>query len=390
MIGDRADSEEEDAILSMRMAAMLNASPASFLSIVGALFAVYVYWAPSTILPLLVWFACIAAIACTNLLSTVLYARKIPTSWTARAWARFVSIMHLLSGLTWGVGGGWMLSFADQHQALLTISIGLAAVTVSIPSVVHLKAYNLFHLPIFWSYAVGLVFSSLQFNWLIATGFFLLGAFAVLIGRSLGDQLSNALRLSIENKRLAERLEERSAALEAANRDLEIENLTDPLTGVANRRRLMSFARAIRGRCAILVVDIDHFKSYNDTFGHVEGDTCLVAVAETLQRSVRPTHDLVARLGGEEFAIVLNDVSTVEASALAERMRVNVETLKSARRGRIRRQVTVSLGFATRAADQKKSLTTLMEEADAAVYRAKAGGRNRVCGDDAAPERNVA
>lgn len=390
MIGDRADSEEEDAILSMRMAAMLNASPASFLSIVGALFAVYVYWAPSTILPLLVWFACIAAIACTNLLSTVLYARKIPTSWTARAWARFVSIMHLLSGLTWGVGGGWMLSFADQHQALLTISIGLAAVTVSIPSVVHLKAYNLFHLPIFWSYAVGLVFSSLQFNWLIAAGFFLLGAFAVLIGRGLGDQLSNALRLSIENRQLAERLEERSAALEAANRELEIENHTDPLTGVANRRRLMSFARAIRGRCAIMVIDIDHFKSYNDTFGHVEGDACLVAVAETLQRSVRPNQDLAARLGGEEFAVVLNDVSAEHAAALAERMRASIELLSDSPKSRVRRRVTVSIGLATRAADQSKPLAVLMEEADAAVYRAKSGGRNLVCADAPKPGRNVA
>ncbi|MGD9914291.1 MAG: GGDEF domain-containing protein [Rhizobiaceae bacterium] len=390
MTAELPDREEQDAILSMRMDAMLSSSPASFLSLFGALFAVYVYWAPPTAVGLIVWSACIAAIAFANLASTILHARNLPTGWTAHSWARFVSVMHLLSGLTWGVGGGWMLSFADQHQALLTITIGLAAVTVSIPSVVHFPAYNLFHLPIFWSYAIGLVFSSLQFNWLIAIGFFLLGAFSWLIGRGLGDQLSNALRLSFENRRLAERLEERTAALEAANRELEIESHTDPLTGVANRRQLMTFARAVRGRCALLVVDIDHFKSYNDSFGHVEGDACLVAVAETLERSVRPNQDLVARLGGEEFAVILTDVSAEHAADMAERMRANVEKLHKGRKGGSWRLVTVSIGLSIRTSEQHKSLAVMMEEADAAVYRAKAGGRNLVCGDGVAQDRNVA
>jgi diguanylate cyclase (GGDEF)-like protein len=388
--GDEVHRTEEDAILSMRMDALLNSSPASFLSIIGALFAVYVYWSPSTSIGLVVWLFCIVAVAGTNLLSTLAYARRIPSGWNAHSWSRFVCIMHLASGLTWGLGGAWMLTLADQHQALLTLSIGLAAVTVSIPSVVYLKAYNLFHLPIFWSYAVGMVFSTLHFNWLIATGFFLLGGFAIVIGRGLGDQLSNALRLSIENKRLAERLEERSGALEAANRELEIESHTDPLTGVANRRRLMSYARAVRGPCAILVVDIDHFKSYNDSFGHVEGDMCLVAVAETLASFARPEHDLVARLGGEEFAIVLGDVSAGEAAVMAERIRASVEALSSARKARIRRVVTVSIGLAARTADRNQTMSTLMEQADAAVYRAKSGGRNRVCAEDLTPSRSVA
>lgn len=385
----QADTGEQDAILSMRMDAMLNSSPASFLSIVGALFAVYAYWSPATSVALVVWSFFIVAIALTNLVSTILYARRLPSSWGGRSWARFVSVMHLLSGLTWGVGGAWMLTFANQDQALLTLCIGMAAVTVSIPSVVYFRAYNLFHLPIFWTYTIGLAFSTLQFKWLIATGFFLMGAFAVIIGRGLGDQLSNALRLSIENRRLADRLKERGAELEAANRQLEIENHTDPLTGVANRRRLMSFARALRGRCAILVVDIDHFKSYNDSFGHVEGDTCLIAVATALEQSIRPDRDLLARLGGEEFAVVLDDVDAEEAVAMAERMRANVEALSSARRARIRRKVTVSIGLATRGADEAKSLVALMEQADAAVYRAKSDGRNQVYIGEGRANRNL-
>lgn len=330
MIRTEADNEEQDAILSMRMDAMLNSSPASFLSIIGALFAVYAYWTPPAAAALIVWLFCIVGVAVTNVVSTFLYARKLPSTWGPRSWARFVRVMHLVSGLTWGIGGAWMLTFANVDQALLTLAIGLAAVTMSIPSVVCFRAYNLFHLPIFWTYAVGIALSTLQFKWLISSGFVLLGAFAIVIGRDLGDQLTNALRLSIENKRLADSLEERGAALEAANRQLEIDSRTDPLTGIANRRHLMSFARAIRGRCAILVIDVDHFKSYNDSFGHVEGDTCLVAVAGALERWVRPRRDLVARLGGEEFAVVLDDIAAGDAVAIAEAMRASVESLNSA------------------------------------------------------------
>lgn len=389
-MGETSDREDRDAILSMRMDAMLHSSPASFLSFVGAVFEVYVYWSPSTATILLVWSGCIAAIACTNLAAAFLYARGIPSRWTARSWARFVCVMHLLSGLAWGIGGGWMLSLANEHQALLTLSIGLAAVTVSIPSVVHLAAYNLFQLPIFWCYAVGLLASSLQFGWMIATGFFILGAFSILLGRGLGAKISSALHLSIENKRLAQRLEERGVALEAANRALEIESHTDPLTSVANRRGLMSFARSARGRCAMMVIDIDHFKSYNDAFGHVDGDACLVEVAGALRGSIRPQHDLVARLGGEEFAVFLAGISAQEASATAEAIRANVQALQGSGSRRVRRQVTVSVGLSTRGLEQRKSLATLIEEADAAVYRAKAGGRNQVCVADAAPNRHVA
>lgn len=390
MAEPEAVGEEQDIILKMRMDALLNSSPASLLSIVAALFALYAYWEPATALPLVLWLICIVAVAVTNVVSTFLYARRLPASWEPRTWARFVRAMHLISGLTWGVGGAWMLTLADGNQALLTLTIGMAAVTVSIPSVVYLRAYNLFQLPIFWTYAIGLAFSTLQFKWLIASGFFLMGAFAVIIGRGLGDQLSAALRLSIENRRLADRLEERSGALEEANRQLEIDSRTDPLTGVANRRHLMSFARAVRGRCAILVIDVDHFKSYNDSFGHVEGDTCLVAVAGALERWVRPRRDLVARLGGEEFAVVLDDISVEDAVAIAEAMRASVEALSFAPRTRIRRQVTVSIGLATRSADEGKTIATLMEQADAAVYRAKSGGRNRVCESDIAAGRDVA
>ena len=372
-------TRDDRSILSLQMDAIHSSSPASFLSVIGASLAVYVYWSADIATGLLLWFACIFAIAATNVVTAAMRVRGMPERWTDRTWERFVCVMHLLSGLTWGIGGGWMLSIANEQQALVTIAIGLCAVTVSIPSVVHQTAYNLFHFPIFWGYAVGALFSSLEFSWVVAIGFFLLAPFATLVGRDLGRKLVLALRLSIENKRLAERLEERGAALESANRELEVLSTTDPLTGVANRRRLMSFGRAAPASCAVLVVDIDHFKSYNDTFGHVEGDVCLVAVAEALRSSVRPHLDLVARLGGEEFVVVLTETTQDTAESVAERMRTNIESVYASGSKRIRRVVTASIGFSVRSPDRPRSFARLMEEADAAVYQAKAAGRNQVC-----------
>ncbi len=376
---DSEPTRDDRSILSLQMDAIHSSSPASFLSIIAALLSVYVYWSPDIATGLLIWFGCIFAIAATNVITTAMRVRGVPAGWTDDAWERFVCVMHLLSGLTWGIGGGWMLSIATGQQALLTISIGLGAVTVSIPSVVHQTAYNLFHFPIFWCYAVGAAFSSLEFRWVLAFGFVILAPFASWIGRDLGRKLVMALRLSIENRRLAERLEDRSAALESANRELEVLSSTDPLTGVANRRHLMAFGRAAPPLCAVLIVDIDHFKSYNDTFGHVEGDACLVAVANALQSSVRPHLDLVARLGGEEFAVVLTGASNDVAAAIAETMRINIENAHTSGPKRIKRVVTASIGFSVRSVDRPRSFAKLMEDADAAVYQAKAAGRNRVC-----------
>jgi len=376
-------------ILSLRLDAIHKPSPASLLSIIGGFVALSIYWSPAMKTGLLIWLGAIVAVAVTNIVTGYMRMHGVPRNWTNQTWIGFVMLMHLLSGLTWGIGGGWMLTYANESQALVSLAIGLAVVTISIPSTIHQGAYNLFHLPIYLAYSVGLQFSSLEYAGLISNGFILIGLFSSLIGRSLGKQLTAALVFSIENKQLVERLAERSAALETANRKLEIESQTDPLTGVANRRQLMTFARSLRGRCAVLVIDIDHFKSYNDSFGHTEGDVCLVAVADTLSRHAGPDKDVVARLGGEEFAVVLADTTEEQALAVAEAIRLSIEGLRASRPMNIKRLVTVSIGISVRAAAERKNLDTLMDEADAAVYRAKTSGRNMVCIEGKQPKKDT-
>ena len=184
---------------------------------------------------------------------------------------------------------------------------------------------------------------------------------------------------------LARRFAERVHEVERLSHDLQraqSEALLDPLSGLKNRR---GFERAVHAifasgdteEVAILVVDVDRFKTLNDTYGHLLGDKVLRAVAHILQTNIKG-RDVAARLGGDELAILLPGTTERGAEALAEQIRVAVAA------GRIHRTdgqdlkgiVTVSIGIAVGKATE--SFEALLERADAALYRAKREGRNRV------------
>jgi diguanylate cyclase (GGDEF)-like protein len=159
----------------------------------------------------------------------------------------------------------------------------------------------------------------------------------------------------------------------------------DALTGLANRRSFeLALAREIDrvariGEPALLLaLDIDHFKRVNDTHGHASGDLVLKAVAGALLDCVRPM-DLVARVGGEEFAIVMPNCAAPFGEAVAERVRRRVESMPVAIGRGDALTVTVSIGGAFAPQWVRSSPALWIERADAQLYRAKADGRNRVC-----------
>lgn len=160
---------------------------------------------------------------------------------------------------------------------------------------------------------------------------------------------------------------------------------TDSLTGLANRRRLdqvlrQEWARAQRNRSAlaVLMVDVDHFKAFNQRHGHAGGDHALREVARTINRCIRRPADLAARYGGEEFQVVLPETELAGALLLAERIRLSVEAMP--RFGSDERPITVSIGIGLYQPGTQHDLTAVLGAADEALYRAKAGGRNRVEG----------
>jgi diguanylate cyclase (GGDEF)-like protein/PAS domain S-box-containing protein len=153
---------------------------------------------------------------------------------------------------------------------------------------------------------------------------------------------------------------------------------TDGLTGLPNRRTLDAFLhREYAGHVTIsvLLFDIDHFKSYNDTFGHQAGDECLKAVAATIADATFSTTGMSARYGGEEFAIILPDVPEAEALRVAEAVRLTVRSLGISNPSSPRGYVTISVGVATRTRATLNE-ATLVGDADLALYEAKRQGRN--------------
>jgi diguanylate cyclase (GGDEF)-like protein len=200
-----------------------------------------------------------------------------------------------------------------------------------------------------------------------------------LIAGQLSVSLDNALLYGALERKVAERTE----ALQAANDQLELLTVTDPLTGLANRRRLtealeLEWRRSARSLepIAVALLDIDHFKKYNDHYGHLAGDECLRRVAATIGGSVREV-DIVARYGGEEFVVVLPGVDLAKAAKTAERIRAGVVDLAEPHELSELGMVTVSIGVAAGLPDGTNSYEQLIKTADTAMYEAKRAGRNR-------------
>lgn len=198
------------------------------------------------------------------------------------------------------------------------------------------------------------------------------------------DYVSKPIRPAILRARVRTHLE-----LKHAHDVLEQVSATDALTGVANRHRLEAvleheFIRQQRTQAplSLIMLDVDHFKAFNDTYGHLAGDRCLAQVAQCLSSALRDGVDLVARYGGEEFTCVLPDTDGAAALKVAERLRGHVADLRIPHaKSSAGPYVTVSMGLATAASGDAGDPHSLITRADHRLYQAKAAGRNRVCGE---------
>jgi diguanylate cyclase (GGDEF)-like protein/PAS domain S-box-containing protein len=195
----------------------------------------------------------------------------------------------------------------------------------------------------------------------------------------------NVVRNVSERKAAEEKLQDAYLALEALAS-------VDALTGVANRRQFdhvldHEWRRATRTESplSLLLLDVDHFKLYNDIYGHLRGDSCLRQIAEAALDVIQRPGDTVARFGGEEFAVILADTDRNAALELAERIRQTVERRCLEHRGNPPGRITVSIGCATLIPQRGSHADSLIEVADQALYEAKRGGRNRIAVDATDP-----
>ena len=209
--------------------------------------------------------------------------------------------------------------------------------------------------------------------------------FTGLVAAYIALTLRRSNDLMLGRKILEEQVNQRKHAerqLRRANEELETLAREDPVMGISNRRGFdeyldQEWKRAVRNKTplSLLIGDIDHFKSFNDSFGHVAGDRCLRQIAEVITETLERSGDLVARYGGEEIAVVLPSTSAAGARTLAERIRVLVASLSPA--DSKAQPVTISIGFGTVEPRPDSRMEDFIRTVDAALYRAKQMGRNR-------------
>ena len=185
------------------------------------------------------------------------------------------------------------------------------------------------------------------------------------------------------------RLADRERELRNANGHLAALAAIDPLTQIANRRAFDSYFETVwrsaletKSTIGVIILDVDHFKSFNDIYGHIAGDQCLRDIAAALSHEVRFERDLVARLGGEEFVVLLPESVPTYVESVAFRLRRAVEVLAIPHSPTALGIITISAGFASHAPKRGDPPGMLLGNADRALYRAKREGRNKVRGDE--------
>jgi diguanylate cyclase (GGDEF)-like protein len=371
------------AVVEARVNALFATTPiAATMSFLGSIIVASAFWDPATRGDSLAFIALAALLLIVRVALLIAYRRSVQPRTIAWAWA--MTGFTAISGVVWGAAVFWAVHFGSDRQVLVISCIALGAVMMTVTNIAFWPAYLVFQLPVIGIAAVSFATSGRPGHLQIGVASAILCVTMAVAVRKLGGSVVGSMRLAAENADLARRLCEHASALEQANRELEILSRTDGVTGLANRRWFVAavereWARAHRmgTSLALLTIDVDHFKQYNDQHGHAAGDACLKVVAAVLEAGTRDGVDLAARPGGEEFALLLPASDLDTAMIVAERIRQAVIATTESPRSGLPQSATISIGVASsRPADGGRP-ESLLESADRALYRAKTMGRNR-------------
>lgn len=340
--------------------------PALFVSILVASLLCMMLWDEVPDSLLVGWWGVIVASALVRLGLFVSYFRSDPGVEHLLAWERPYAVTLIVSSLAWGIGAVIVMPAASllYQVTIMFIMIGLAGGAIS--------TYSSYR-----SMALGSMLSVLlpPSLWMLLQGgtipvsLALVAFIYILASLRATGVLSRALHRSFQLTHELKRAHEASA----------LQARTDTLTGLNNRRalfeqgaQLFSYCKRSQVPMSVIMLDVDHFKSINDTYGHATGDAALQHLAKLLQSSLRRS-DLCGRFGGEEFVILLPDTATEAACVLAEKLRKTIIEHPLHYQEK-QFSFTVSSGVAS----DGSNLETTVHRADLALYRAKKEGRNRV------------
>lgn len=241
---------------------------------------------------------------------------------------------------------------------------------------------------------------------LLSVGFVLFVLFqAIFLAWRFNDSYDQIAKLSKENGEMYKKIQElnedletkiksRTKELQVANRKLAQMSKIDPLTGLGNRRYFdeqlkYAWNKSLKEKkpISIIMMDIDYFKSFNDNYGHLEGDKCLKIIGNTIKSSIREKADIVARYGGEEFVALLSETDLHMAAVMAERIRTNIKSLKIPHQFSCASDyITISLGVNTIIVAEDDSMNEFIRRADRKLYMAKEKGRDNMEAETASRE----
>jgi diguanylate cyclase (GGDEF)-like protein len=316
---------------------------------------------------LVLWVALLTTVTTFRLVLVLLF-RGRAESLDLRGWDRAYAALYLALCLVWGAGAAWLMPASPAYETVVfALLMGIAAGAAVIYGIHRLAIWSMFAIML-----PGIVAFALRGDTehrVMA----LAGLIYIAVMYNASRELAHYFRQS------------QQLALELAIARDRAENLAriDALTGLCNRRAfyeqgetLLRQARRYGKPLSLIMLDLDHFKSVNDSLGHAAGDATLQAVAQAIQETPRET-DVAGRLGGEEFALLLPETSLADASRLAERLRARIADKLRVSHDSTEIRITASFGVAE-FDTTTETLDVLIARADALLYRAKESGRNRV------------
>ncbi len=345
-------------------------------SLVIALFLAWGFSAQAGAPAAIAWFLAICLLVLVRLVVVKRVLRRTARTRDDRMLRRVLLGGALLSGLLWGTGGVLFFEPEDPYGfSLLVIGLGGVVAGSLGPHSYYFPNYLLFAVPTMTPLIVAVLLHGGSFYNLVGIAMIFFLALNLYYSRQYERMAEDSIRLRFSNQDLLQELQR-------TNRRLHRYSFTDSLTGMANRRQFdLDFEAACRRArdeerpLSLLLLDVDHFKAYNDRFGHAQGDEILRGIAaifvelcEGRDRCSQP-----ARIGGEEFAVLV-EADGEQALRIGEALRREIESrLSEAGQG-----VTASIGVATWRPEDAAEPESLFQDADANLYRAKAAGRNRV------------
>ena len=311
--------------------------------------------------------------------------RRRPADASLKPWLDRFVLLSLVSGVAWGSALGILYTGGSPDTQVVVLAVGCGIVQSSAARAYLAPRSTL--LVILIVTALVNAAAIREGNWImvpICAAY--VGFLASYMVRLIG---LDEKRIEAERKTrvLVDALADSNEKLTRANEQLRRHARTDSLTGLDNRRgfdeelsRRLNLMRHTGRPLALLLIDVDHFKRFNDTHGHQAGDRCLQVVAELLQDSIRQTDGVAARYGGEEFAVLLQGPYALEPTDFAENLRKLVAQLQLPTENGGSASLTISIGVAVAA--QQEDEASLVATADRRLYSAKSDGRNRVSDND--------